>query len=157
MVDGQIQNTQRKLFAFFTNQRWLFLVLVALALIVFTASLLYGAPDQLPSIALGWPLLLHVLRAGVLFAFAGGLLLILIKAWDGELPHEIGASGLRYETGGVVVEIRTITARLEQEIEKLKREHLIISQQLINGMDVLKQDLRTKEGDEHDKLEANEC
>lgn len=51
---------------------------------------LNGSPDELPSVALGWRLLFHVVRATALLAAVGVVLLVGWRATKGEFPIKFG-------------------------------------------------------------------
>jgi hypothetical protein len=66
--------------------------LPALALLLIAALLSVGAgtPGELPGVALGWPLLLHLERAAVLVAGLGLVVLVGARATMGRFPFRLG-------------------------------------------------------------------
>jgi len=76
----------------------------ALALL-FTAAVLSasaGTPEELPGLALGWPLLLHLERAVVLVAGLGIVVLVGARATMGRFPIRLGQ--IEYAVGRAVAE-----------------------------------------------------
>lgn len=49
-----------------------------------------GSSDELPAVALGWPLLFYILRATALLAAIGVVLLVGWRATKGEFPIKFG-------------------------------------------------------------------
>jgi hypothetical protein len=94
----------------------LVIVLGALAIGALIGAVLQGQPEQLPTMALGSVLVLYALRTAVLFAVGTGILLMLIKAWGGELPTELGVKGLRYEAGEATKKINQNINRIEEQV-----------------------------------------
>jgi hypothetical protein len=78
-------------------QRALTTATVLLAMIAIVISLIEGAPDRLPGVALGSPVLLHAERALALVAVVIAAVSVLARAARGRLPVELSTSGLRYE------------------------------------------------------------
>jgi RNA polymerase sigma factor (sigma-70 family) len=86
---------------------------VVVALVAaFIGSLIYGTPTQLPGVALGWPLLVHVLRAGFAAALVGAVAVIVMNLWRGQLPTKVSTAGLEFSA----------TENLDREI----REQLLL-------------------------------
>jgi hypothetical protein len=74
-----------------------------------------GAPTGLPDIALGSVVLFHIERT---IALLGGYLAILVvvaRAWAGELPTEMSAQGLKYATADAKSTAETVEG-LEEKI-----------------------------------------
>lgn len=61
-------------------------------------SLIHGAPDSLPSAALDWPLLLHIIRASIVAGLVGAGALIVVRLWAGELPTKLSTTGAEWAT-----------------------------------------------------------
>jgi predicted secreted protein len=59
-------------------------------------SIGFGAPDQLPGVALDSPALLHIFRATVATALVAALLVILIRGAFGYWPLQISTTGVAY-------------------------------------------------------------
>lgn len=76
----------------------------ALALLAVAAALSVtaGAPSELPGVALGWPLLLHLERAAALVASLGFVALVGVRATMGRFPVRLGQ--VEYATGRVMSE-----------------------------------------------------
>jgi hypothetical protein len=80
-------------------------------------SLIEGAPDRLPSVALGSTVLLHALRAGALFAVGFALATVLTRAGAGHLPTVLGTSGIGYDA--VQTSETTVTlAELQEQVDE---------------------------------------
>jgi len=78
--------------------------LPALALLSATVALSAsaGTPVELPGVALGWPLLLHLERAVVLVAGLGLVVLVGARATMGRFPVRLGQ--IEYAVGRAVAE-----------------------------------------------------
>jgi hypothetical protein len=63
------------------------LVLLLIAVMLSAAA---GTPSELPGVALGWPLLLHLERAVVLVAGLGLVVLVGARATMGQFPFRLG-------------------------------------------------------------------
>jgi hypothetical protein len=66
------------------------LVVTVLFTLALGASVEAKEPRELPSIALGWGMLFHVERAGVLLGVIGVVLLVGWRATDGDFPIRLG-------------------------------------------------------------------
>src|SRR4051794_5733123 len=62
----------------------------------FVASLLGGAPKDLPNVAMGSPLLLHAMRAGAAAALVTVAAIVVVRLWQGELPSELSPTGAKW-------------------------------------------------------------
>jgi ABC-type Fe3+ transport system permease subunit len=105
------------------------LVLLALAVILSSAA---GTPSELPGVALGWPLLLHLERAVVLVAGLGLVVLVGARATMGQFPFRLGQIEYAMEQMTAeldetaqaqdelldALEATTESSSLEQEIEQ---------------------------------------
>ena len=88
-------------------------VLLAIAIVV---TLVEGAPDRLPAVALGSTVLLHVLRAGALFAIGFAAATVLARAGTGRLPTHLSTSGIGYDPAELAGET---TTELQGQIDDL--------------------------------------
>ncbi len=79
------------------ERAWLGALVVVALFASITASLLAGAPVDLPGVALGSVVLLHAERAAALFAAILLALIVVSRAVAGELPYEISGRGVKYE------------------------------------------------------------
>jgi RNA polymerase sigma factor (sigma-70 family) len=72
-------------------------IAVALVLVgAFVMSLFYGTPSKLPGIAMGWPLLLHILRACLAAVLVGAVAVVIMQLWRGELPSKVSTAGIEW-------------------------------------------------------------
>jgi hypothetical protein len=91
---------------------------VALAIVAVCVSLIEGAPQALPGVALGSPVLLHAERALALVAIVIAELSVLARAARGRLPIELSTSGLRYEAEATD-EAAAAVAQLQEQFDEL--------------------------------------
>ena len=68
------------------------------AVIALGFAVTHDIPHPLPGVAFGSPIVLIALRATVLFAVLIGVLIVIVRAWEGDLPSELGPRGVRWET-----------------------------------------------------------
>jgi hypothetical protein len=110
------------------SQRWLFGILalagVAGAVLL---SVLSGNPGRLPGVALGSPALLYVEKAAACFTAYLLALVVVVRAFDGELPSEL--RGLKYT-------VRESTTEAARGISDLSKAHEDLRQR-IDGIDAL--------------------
>ena len=101
---------------------------VACLLLALAASGSVGPPSeaQLPEIALGWPLLLHIERAAAAVGLVGFALLVIWRAGRGEFPLRFAQ--IEYEARSVATEmqrgaelLRTRADEIEEQMEALER------------------------------------
>jgi hypothetical protein len=71
------------------------------------ASLVAGEPDRLPGAALGSVVVLHAERALGLFAASLLVLLVVVRAFEGELPSELSGRGVKYASRDGVEALRS--------------------------------------------------
>ena len=92
----------------------------ALAAIVVTCAT--APPVPLPDIALGSAVLLHVERALALLVGYLATLVVVSRAWGGQLPAELSAQGFKYtrEVAAKSLEI------LEREVARVRDEQLAL-------------------------------
>jgi hypothetical protein len=80
---------------------------------------------MLPDVALGSGVLFHLERTLAVMAACIALLVVIGRAWSGQLPSEFSAQGLKYaETEaaeGVLADVVEETERLRIEFEGLRR------------------------------------
>jgi hypothetical protein len=77
-----------------------------------------AAPHTLPKIALGSDIVLYVERAAAVFAVLFLALLVIYRAFLGELPSELSGRGVKYADVDAVEQLR---AELTDAIAKLKQ------------------------------------
>lgn len=91
-----------------------------------TLALVGGRPATLPGVALGSPALLYIERATATFtAYVLGLVIV-VRAFDGELPSEL--RGVRYGDGGAKREFERL-ADVERELrDRLDNVERVVQQ-----------------------------
>ena len=90
--------------------------LVAVLAVSVLVSLLEGVPQQLPGVALGSDVLLHIERVSAIFAIVVAVLSVLHEATAGRLPTQLTTSGLAYEAGG---QAARATEKLQRQFDDL--------------------------------------
>ena len=90
--------------------------LVAVLAVSVLVSLLEGVPQQLPGVALGSDVLLHIERVSAIFAIVVAVLSVLHEATGGRLPTQLTTSGLAYEAGG---QAARATEKLQRQFDDL--------------------------------------
>lgn len=73
------------------------LLLAAVLLVAILVSVREGRPKSLPDVALGWDVLLHAERAFAILIASFFILVILVRAWKGELPYKLSRDGFEFE------------------------------------------------------------
>jgi hypothetical protein len=81
------------------------------------ASVLYGTSARLPGVALGFPVLLHLERAGAILAVMSGVAIFSYMTSLGHLPSQFG-NVIGYSIADRQDDLQRVTAELEQEIER---------------------------------------
>lgn len=106
---------------------------VACLLLALAASGSVGPPSeaQLPEIALGWPLLLHIERAAAAVGLVGFALLVIWRAGRGEFPLRFAQ--IEYEPESSATATKVTLAAIESRLVLLERLAGIRS----NGVDEL--------------------
>jgi hypothetical protein len=83
-----------------------------------------GTPASLPDIALGAPVLFHLERLLALLAAYVAVILVVSRAWGGELPTAISTQGVIYsaeETKAATIEsVKELRAELERLRDRLE-------------------------------------
>ncbi len=97
-------------------------VLVAMLALALVASLATGTPAKLPGVALGSAVVLHAERTVALFAAVLLVLVVLVRAFQGQLPQELSGRGLKYADRQTTVEIRDTTAVALEELQTAQQE-----------------------------------
>lgn len=109
-------------------KRWLVAGAVMLALVLSAlAAFKAPSPKEPPGIALGSQLLLDVERTAAFFAVALFVMVVLTRAWDGQLPDEISGRGVKYLTREDAETFRADTEqalRLHQEALDAHQRHI---------------------------------
>jgi hypothetical protein len=81
---------------------------------------------DLPGVALGSTTVLQIERVGVLFAFWLFVLVVIARAWRGQLPSEVSGRGVKYaESEGTRESVRAAATglqRLDFEIQRIRVE-----------------------------------
>lgn len=91
------------------------------------ASAAHGVPDHLPAGSLGWPLLLHVERAAAVLGLLATVLLVGLRAVNGQLPVRVGH--IEYPMSDVDARTKTALAgqdarlRIVENVLQLDQEH----------------------------------
>jgi hypothetical protein len=109
-VDDERTRAERK--------RWLGPAVVTLVVASLVAAVARAAPHTLPTIALGSDIVLYVERAAAVFAVLFLALLVIYRAFLGELPSELSGRGVKYADVDAVEQLR---AELTDAIAKLKQ------------------------------------
>jgi hypothetical protein len=95
---------------------WL-IVIPGIYVASFTASILYGVPFKLPGVALGFPLLLDLERAGAVLAVVAVVSIFAFMTSLGHLPSQVG-SVIGYPVADRQHELERVTAELDRRIER---------------------------------------
>jgi hypothetical protein len=112
-------------------------VIVALVVIAaIVGSVLTGAPDTLPSVALDSVVLFHMERAVVAVVVVLVLLRVIERAWVGELPMEFSTTGLKY----AVREVRDTTQEALQALTDEAEEARLDRAELRARLDALEEE-----------------
>lgn len=82
----------------------------------FVSSVLYGAPARLPGVALGFPVLLHLERAGAVLAVVSVVSTFAYMTSLGHLPSQLG-NVIGYSVADRQHELEHLTAELRGRIE----------------------------------------
>lgn len=96
-------------------------ILIAVAAAVLVTSLT-GTPSRLPDVALASPVLFHIERITALLAGCLLLLVMVTRAWKGDLPSEISTQGLKYASGQATGESAIALAELGDESVRARSE-----------------------------------
>lgn len=105
-------------------------VLILFVVVSVIGSLVTSTPDPLPGIALGSIPLLHVLRSLIFFAAGLAVMVVIRRAWEGQLPSELSTSGLKYGVGEAVLENSETLDRAIRRIDRLERMQSSASEDL---------------------------
>jgi hypothetical protein len=106
--------------------------LAALAVVVTAVTLVEGAPDRLPAVALGSDVLLHVERAAAMFAIVVAVAAVLREGWRGRLPTQVTTSGLAYE-GDAAEEAKAAVEHLQDQVDDLQAQLWELAEATISG------------------------
>lgn len=110
--------------------RGLALVLAGVLIAALAATLLAGAPERLPAVALGSVVLLHIERAAAMFAIVLAVVSVISQASRGRLPTQVTTAGLAYEaeaaadTKGGLENLQAQIDELQDSVDQLAREVL---------------------------------
>jgi hypothetical protein len=85
-----------------------------------------GTPEQLPDIALGSTVLLHLERVVAMLGSYAFVLVMVTRGWGGELPAELSTQGLKYPaTNGTPSEalqqLVAVSSEIRAEVTELRR------------------------------------
>ncbi len=119
------------------RRRAIVVATAVLATSAFVGSVSGDDPAALPSIALGWHLLLHAERALAVGAVVAVALIFLIRGWEGYFPLKLSASGAEYgmrAAGDAAHNEDDISAGLA----RIRRDRLMLAASL-------REDIRTME------------
>jgi hypothetical protein len=83
----------------------------------FVASVLYGTPAKLPGVALGFPMLLHLERAGAVLAVVSVVSIFAYMTSLGHLPSQFG-NVIGYPVADRQHELERLTAEFGRRIER---------------------------------------
>lgn len=88
-------------------------MLGSLTLAAMVLSAAAGTPpnDELPPVALGWPLLLHLERGAAIVAVVAALSVVIWRASKGELPTRF--ANIEYRVDGTAKSLSELRRRLE--------------------------------------------
>jgi hypothetical protein len=83
----------------------------------FVASVLYGTPAKLPGVALGFPMLLHLERAGAVLAVVSVVSIFAYMTSLGHLPSQFG-NVIGYPVADQQHELERLAAEVDRRIER---------------------------------------
>jgi hypothetical protein len=110
------------------GQLTLSLVLLLAAAVV--VSLIEGAPRELPGVALGSDVLLHVERTAAIFAIVVAMASVLREAARGRLPTQLTTGGLAYEEEIAAAEVAD---RLQVQLDELRGQVQSLAEATLGG------------------------
>lgn len=113
-------------------------VVFAVALV---ASYLHGAPGELPAVAAGSPVLLHLVRALAMAAIVGAVAVAILRLWRGDLPTELSATGAKWSP-------MAGPERVQEQLVHVERESKAAIERLTAYVESLAQRLPSQPGDE---------
>lgn len=109
-----------------TRERFGVRLAIALTVLYVAAvvtSLIEGRPAELPGVALGSGLLLHIERATAVFGIVVAVLSVLTQATRGRLPTQLSTAGMAYEptvVAHVTEDLQRQVDALEAEVDRLR-------------------------------------
>lgn len=128
---------------------WFFAILALYCLLV-AASVVYGAPQPLPGVALGYPALLHVERAAALLGGLGAVLLVTYRTAQANFPSSLG--NVTYSDRSDVKELEVRVADLSRTsherlavLEHTTQRNAEIDQLVASQLTIVEARLRTLE------------
>jgi hypothetical protein len=83
----------------------------------FAASVLYGTPTKLPGVALGFPMLLHLERAGAVLAVVSVVSIFAYMTSLGHLPSQFG-NVIGYTVADRQHELEQLSAEVDRRIKR---------------------------------------
>lgn len=85
--------------------------------VVLVVSAALGAPAELPGVAIGAPVFLHLVRALVAAAIVGAVAVVILHLWRDDLPTELSATGAKWSppTAGPDQDLHEQLVRVERE------------------------------------------
>jgi hypothetical protein len=93
---------------------------IAVAVVSLVASYRAGAPKPYPGIALGWGLIFHVERAGLLLGFVALFVLVVWRALNLEFPIKFGQI-LEYAPRDALPVFERMQVNLEERVAILEK------------------------------------
>lgn len=81
-----------------------------------------GTPAELPGIALGWPLLLHLERAAAALALVGIVALVGWRTLSGEFPTRMGQIEYAQRSADTTDDLQQHTMALAAKLEHLEKK-----------------------------------
>lgn len=107
-----------------TSPRLLALAFAA-TLALISASLIVGAPEPLPSVALGAVWLLHVERVVAAVLAISAILTLVLRSASGQLPLKLGATSIEFESVSGAADLESLDVELmtlHERIDNLERQ-----------------------------------
>jgi hypothetical protein len=101
-----------------TLARGALLAVLAAALVITVTA---GTPTHLPDVAMSSTVLFHLERIVVLLVTYVGLLVVLSRAWSGQLPSEVGTQGIKYSDLGLTALEREAVRARDERAEMVRR------------------------------------
>jgi hypothetical protein len=93
-------------------------------------TLVEGAPGRLPGVALGSVVLLHVERAGALFAVAVAIVSVLTQAARGRLPTQLTTGGLAYGPEDFAADTASSVVEIQRQVDDLESTLVALTERL---------------------------
>jgi len=101
---------------------WLGSGVIVILVLALVASLIAGTPEGLPGVALGSAVVLHAERTVALFAAVLLVFVVLVRAFQGQLPQELSGRGVKYAEREGTEEIRDAAAAALEGLQTAQQE-----------------------------------